>query len=106
MIIDQFKSKLIEYTKSGDAERLGVLRYYLSKIKNREIELRPQGLTLTDEMAYKVLKKQIKQIHETIEMCEKANRPEALEKAKSELVVLEEFKQVFPLELREEQQVQ
>jgi uncharacterized protein len=103
MILDQFKSKLVEYMKSGDVERLGVLRYFLSKVKNREIELRPQNQVLTDEIVYKVLKKQIKQINETIEMCEQAKRPEALDKAKKELVILEEFKQVFPVELREEQ---
>ena len=105
MILDFFRTKQLEYTKSSDTERLGVLRYFLSKVKNREIELRPQNQELTDEIVYRVLKKQVKQINETIEMCKMAKRPEALEKAEKELAILEEFKKAFPPELTEEKEV-
>mgnify|MGYP003351323888 CR=1 FL=1 len=37
MILDQLKSKVVEYYKAKDALRLGVLRYYLSKVKDKEM---------------------------------------------------------------------
>ena len=60
MILDNLRSLIVEYTKAKDMEKLGVLRYYLSAVKNKEIELRPQGVELNDEHAFKVLKKQLK----------------------------------------------
>ena len=38
MILDQLRSKLVEYHKSKDTLRLGVLKYFLSKVKEKEIE--------------------------------------------------------------------
>ncbi len=98
MIMDQFKAKMLEYTKSQQNDKLGVLRYYLAQLKNKEIELRPQGVELNDEHAFKVLKKLLKQNNESTEMYEKAGRAEALEKSKFEKSVLEELAGMFPKE--------
>lgn len=101
MIIDQLRSKLVEYAKAKDELRLGVLRYFLSLVKNKEIELRPQNLQITDEVVFKVLKKQLKQLNETIDICQKAGRTEALDKANNEKMVLEEFAKLFPFDLNQ-----
>lgn len=101
MVKDILQTKMLEFAKAKDTLRLGVIRYFLSQIKNKEIELRPQGIEITDAHIFKVLKKQIKQINETIETCEKANRAEALQKAKDEKVVLEEFVTLFPTEIQQ-----
>jgi uncharacterized protein len=99
MVIDTLKSRVLEYYKAKDDLRLGVLKYFLSQVKNKEIELRPQNITLDDEMAFKVLKKQIKQRKEAIELYEKGGRKDLVDKESSELAVLEEFAKLFPFEL-------
>lgn len=99
MIIDDLRSKLIEYQKARDALRLGVLRFFFSQVKNKEIELKSQQKELTDEDVFKVLKKEIKNRKEGIEACEKAGRADLLEKEKTELDVYLEFAKLFPFEL-------
>jgi uncharacterized protein YqeY len=102
MILDLFRSKQIEYTKSKQSEELDVLRFFLSQVKYKEIELRPQSIELNDEHVYKVLKKLIKQATESMEMYQKAGRTEAFEKSKKEIEVLTKFVELFPAELRQQ----
>ncbi len=99
MVIDDLKSKIVEYYKSKDTLRLDVLKYYLSQVKNREIELRPQNQVIDDEIAFKILKKQIKQRKESVDTYEKAGRTDLVSKESAELAVLEEFAKLFPFEL-------
>lgn len=99
MIIDELRSKLFEYQKAKDELRVGVLRFYLSQVKNKEIEFRTQKKELTDEDAFKVLKKEVKNRKESIELYEKIGRVDLLEKEKSELEVYLEFAKLFPFDL-------
>lgn len=99
MILEDLRSKVFEYQKAGDELRLGVLRYYLSQVKNKEIELRSQQKEMTDEDAFKVLRKEVKNRKESIELYEKINRSDLLEKEKAELGVYLEFAKLFPFEL-------
>lgn len=99
MILDQLKSKLVEYQKSKDEFRLGALRYLLSEIQKKEIELRPQGQVLDDEIVFRVIKKEIKNHNKTIEMISKANRPDLVEKEKKEIEFLKEIAKLFPFDL-------
>lgn len=99
MIIDDLRKKQIDYLKSGDTARLGVVRYFLSQVKNKEIELRPQNESLTDELVFKVLRKQIKDRKESIELYKKGTREDLVTKESAELSVLEEFAKLFPFEL-------
>ena len=99
MIIDDLRSKIIEYAKAKDALRLGVLRYYLSKVKDKEIELRPSGEVMNDDIAFKLLRKQIKERNQSIELYEQGKRQDLVDKETAELGVLKEFAQLFPFEL-------
>jgi len=99
MIIDQLKSKLIEYSKAKDTLRLGVLRYFLSKVQEKAIELRPSGEVITDDIAFKIIRKQIKERNQSIELYEKGNRADLVEKETNELQILKEFAKLFPFEL-------
>lgn len=99
MILDQLRSKLVEYAKAKDALRLGVLRYYLSKVKDKEIELRPSGELMNDDIAFKLLRKQIKERNQSIELYEQGKRQDLVDKETAELQVLKEFAQMFPFEL-------
>lgn len=99
MIIDDLRSKLIEYQKANDSFKLGVLRFFLSQVKNKEIELRSQSKDLADEDAFKVLRKEIKNRKENIDLYEKTARNDLLEKEKQELELYMEFAKMFPFEL-------
>jgi uncharacterized protein len=98
VILDQLKLKQIEYMKAKDDKRLGVLRLFLSQVKYKEIELRPQHQEMTDEAAFKVIKKMIKQKNEAIELCKQANRQDAVDAETAELELLKEIINVFPAE--------
>ena len=99
MIIDDLRSKLIEYSKAKDVLRLGVLRYYLSKVKDKEIELRPSGEVINDDIAFKLLRKQIKEHNQSIELYEQGKRQDLVDKETAQLGVLKEFAKLFPFEL-------
>jgi uncharacterized protein len=99
VIVDDLRSKLLEYQKSGDALRLGVLRFFLSQVKNKEIELHGQKKEMTDEDVFKVLRKEVKNRKEGIETGEKAGRTDISEKEKTELSVYLEFAKLFPFDL-------
>ena len=99
MILDELRKNLVPYQKSGDSERLSVLRFFLSQVQNREIELRPQNQTLTDEIVFKVLKKQVRDRKELIEIYQKADKQDKVEKETRELEILKEFAKYFPFDL-------
>ncbi|MDC0449051.1 GatB/YqeY domain-containing protein, partial [bacterium] len=82
MVIDELRSKQVQFHKAGDMERLGVLRYFLSEVKNKEIALRPEGVELTDKHVWKTLKRLMKQRNEGIEFAQKAGRDDLVEKEK------------------------
>ncbi len=106
MIIDDLRSKLVDFQKSGDTLRLDVLRFLLSQVKNKEIEFRSQHKEMTDEDVFKVIRKEIKNRKENIELYEKISRNDLLEKEKSELDVYLEFAKLFPFELETPNQFQ
>lgn len=106
MIIGDLRSKLVDFQKSGDTLRLDVLRFLLSQVKNKEIEFRSQHKEMTDEDVFKVIRKEIKNRKESIELYEKISRNDLLEKEKSELDVYLEFAKLFPFELETPNQFQ
>jgi uncharacterized protein YqeY len=81
-----------------------VLSFFLSTVKNKEIELRPQNQELTDEIVFKVLRKLIKDRKEVIEIYKKANREDKIAKEQTEMDILLEFAKLFPFELNLDQQ--
>src|ERR1035437_2718572 len=82
--------------KSKEADRLSAIRFLQAAVKNREIELRPNGITEQDIIA--VIKKQAKQRRDSISEFEKAGRKDLVDKEKFELTVLEEY---FPAQMSE-----
>lgn len=102
MILDQLKENLVKYQKAGDSERLRILRYFLSQVQNKEIELRPQNQELTDEVVFKVLKKQVKNRKELIDIYEKAGKPEKVAAENAEMAIYKEFAQLFPFSLEDQ----
>jgi uncharacterized protein YqeY len=100
-ILDDMKAAL----KSGDKQRLGVLRMLKAKITDAEVELRAEkGLDyqLDDEAAIQVLTRYAKQRRDSIESFKEVGREDAAAAEEAELAVVQEYlpRQLGPEEVR------
>ena len=91
MDLTKLQKKVFELQKSGDKERVSVLRYLLSKIKNKEIEFRGEDKKLEKDDVLKIIKKQMKQRDESAELYRQGSREELAEKEEREKEILAEF---------------
>jgi uncharacterized protein YqeY len=95
VILEELQKRQIVALKSGDTFRLGVIRYLIAQIINKEIELRPQHLPLTDEVILKVLNKENKKRTEVIETFRMAGRQDLVDKETKELDIVKEYLNEF-----------
>lgn len=93
-ILDDLK----EAMKNKEAEKLSAIRMLQAAIKNREIELRPNGMTEQDVLG--VVRKMAKQRKDSISEFEKAARQDLADKEKAELAILEAY---LPAQMSPEQ---
>ncbi|MEY2491083.1 MAG: uncharacterized protein QOH24_34 [Verrucomicrobiota bacterium] len=77
--------------RAKDAARLGVLRMLKAALKNAAIEKVGADGELEDSDAVAVIRKQVKQRHDSIESFEKGGRSELAEKEKAEIAVLNNY---------------
>ena len=97
MSLEQQISKgIMEAMKAKDKDRKDSLSMLLSALKNAEIDKRSP---LTEEEADAVVKKEIKQVKETIDTAP-ADRADIIEEAKKRLAVYQEF---APADMTEDQ---
>lgn len=99
MILDDLRTKLIDYQKAKDTYSVGVLRFLLAEIHNKEIELRGTTEEMTDEHIFKVVRKQIKNRMDNIELYGKAGKADKVEEEKKEMEFCMEIVKLFPFEL-------
>ncbi len=83
--------KVFEYQKAGDKDRVSVLRYLLSQIKNKEIEMRVDGCTPSKEDIVQIIRKQIKQRQQSADLYRQGKREELAEKEEHEKELLAEI---------------
>ncbi len=89
MIKQKLQDELLTALKSGDKEKLSTLRYILAQIKNKEIEKNPLGgRELADEETLNVLRKIVKELKESIDAFQKANRPELVNQYQSQMNII------------------
>jgi len=81
--LDQIKA-----LKAGDRVRLETLRYLLSKIKNKEINKQDN---LTEEEMVAVLRKERKQLRDSIRALEHASRPELIKEYQEQIEVINHY---------------
>ena len=81
--------------RSGEKDRLAVIRLLQAAIKQREVDER---ITLDDAQVTSVLEKMIKQRKESIAAFEKGARPDLVAKENAEIVVLQPY---LPAQLSE-----
>jgi len=74
--------------RSGEKERLGVIRMVTSAIKQREVDER---ITLDDAQVMSVLEKMIKQRKESLVQFEAGNRPDLVAKETAEIRLLQTY---------------
>ena len=79
-----------EAMRTGDSDRLSVIRLLRSTIKNKEIE-KGKGQKLTEEEILQVISSAVKQRRESIELFEKGGRQDLAEKEKKELAILQSY---------------
>ncbi len=97
MIKQTIQSDQIAALKGGDKKKLETLRYILAKIKNKEIEKR---IELGDEEVLDILRKQVKELKESIDSFEKGNRADLAAEYKSQLELVSVY---LPKELSDEE---
>ena len=79
-----------ECMRSGNKDRLSIIRMALSAIRNAEIE-KGKGATLTDSEVISVLSGMVRKIDESIEQFEKGGRTDLAEKENRERQILKEY---------------
>ena len=83
-ITDDMKAAM----RSGEKERLGVIRMITSAIKQREVDER---ITLEDAQVLSVLEKMIKQRKESVEQFKAGNRQDLVDKEAAEIALLQGY---------------
>jgi uncharacterized protein YqeY len=83
-ITDDMKAAM----RSGEKERLGVIRMITSAIKQREVDER---ITLDDAQVLSVLEKMIKQRKESVAQFQAGNRPDLVDKEAGEITLLQGY---------------
>jgi len=83
-ITDDMKTAM----RSGEKERLGVIRMITAGIKQREVDER---ITLNDAQVLSVLEKMIKQRKESLAQFQAGNRPDLVAKETAEIDLLQSY---------------
>jgi uncharacterized protein YqeY len=83
-ITDDMKAAM----RSGEKERLGIIRMITSAIKQREVDER---ITLDDAQVLSVLEKMIKQRKESLEQFKAGNRQDLVDKEAAEITLLQGY---------------
>ncbi len=97
MLLEKLQEEMKKALKSGDKDRLSVIRMLISEIKKVQID---QKKELSDEEIIKILSKYAKQRKESIQQYKKAGREDLVEKEQKELQIVQEF---LPAPLSEEE---
>ncbi len=88
---ERIDADLKDAMRAKDAGKLNVLRMLKAAFKNVAIEKGGASATLDDTEATQVIRKQVKQRHDSIESFEKGGRPELAAKEKEELEMLNSY---------------
>ena len=85
--IDEIRAEMVTAMKNKDKDRKETLSMLLAALKNKAIDKRAD---LTEAEEYEVIKKEIKQTKETLELAP-ADRTDLIEQCEKRIAVLSEF---------------
>ncbi len=74
--------------KAGDRAKVDALRHINAGLKDKDIEARGAGKTLSEDDVLVLLQKMIKSRQESLDIYEKNNRPELADKERFEIAVI------------------
>ena len=89
MLKDKLKQDSVIALKNRDSHKVEVVRYLISLIDKKELQLPPGAMTEADEVA--VLQKELKNKEESKEMFAKANRNDLVETLDYEILILKGY---------------
>ncbi len=87
----KFSSELKAAMKAGDKRRVGTIRMIMAALKDKDIEARGQGKTVSDEDILALLQKMTKSRKESQEIYEKAGRADLATQENEEIAIIEGF---------------
>ncbi|PWB83824.1 MAG: glutamyl-tRNA amidotransferase [Methylocystaceae bacterium] len=85
---ERFTADLKAAMKSGDKQRVETIRMIAAGLKDRDIEARGQGKSLSDDEILALLQKMVKSRQESLDIYEKAGRADLAEKERAEIAVI------------------
>jgi uncharacterized protein len=88
---EKFSSELKAAMKGGDKRRVGTIRMIMAALKDKEIEARGQGKTVSDEEILTLLQKMTKSRKESREIFEKAGRLDLSTQESEEIAIIQGF---------------
>lgn len=97
MLKQKLQDDQIQALKSGDKDKLSVLRYILAQIQNKEIEKRAD---LTGDDVIAVLKKISKELKESVDAFKKGGRNDLVDEYKRQLDIVTPY---LPKEMSDEE---
>jgi len=95
---NKLKADAVSALKSHDQSRVDVLRFLISLIDKKELQLPPGQMTESEEVA--VLRKELKNKEESREMFVKGNREDLVKQLDYEIAVVKEY---LPKEMTDEE---
>jgi uncharacterized protein YqeY len=88
---EKFSSELKVAMKAGEKRRVGTLRMIMAALKDKDIEARGQGKTVSDEDILALLQRMTKSRRESQEIYEKAGRVDLATQESEEIAIIEGF---------------
>jgi uncharacterized protein len=87
-LTERIRTELTAAMKSRDAQKTSVLRMVQAALKNEQIE---KGHELSDEEAQAVIRRAVKQRHDSVEQFEKGGRSDRAAAEREEITLLEHY---------------
>ena len=88
---EKFSSELKVAMKAGEKRRVGTIRMIMAALKDKEIEARGQGKTVSDEDILALLQKMTRSRKESQEIYEKAGRVDLATQESEEIAIIQGF---------------
>lgn len=92
-LLEKLNEEMKAAMKSGNKERLEVLRFTIAGLKNAEKEksAKQPGVALTDDEAVTILQKEAKRRKEAVALFRQGNREDLVKKEEADLAVISEY---------------
>ena len=88
---EKFSSELKAAMKAGEKRRIGTIRMIMAALKDKDIEARGQGKTVSDQDILALLQKMTKSRQESQKIYEKAGRVDLAAQESEEIAIIQGF---------------